>query len=545
MKKGIKILTAAIFGLAVVGCSSASKMAEMANSIKVTCNPEVLEVKAGEINADITVTYPEGYFHPKAILEVTPVLVYDGGEAKMKPFVYQGEKVKDNFKTVSSKGQTVKENIHFEYVEGMENARLELRGVAKYKKKSVTLPTRKVADGCNTTYMLVENDGIVPIMEDNYQEVIKQTEEGQILYSINSSNIRGKELKSQSIKDFKAALNEIKNNSRKTLKGTEVIAYASPDGGEKLNAKLSKKRSETANKAFDKVTKGQDVASTEVKSIGQDWKGFQELVAKSNIEDKDLILRVLNMYSDPAVRENEIKNMSEIYTSLKKGILPELRRARFIANVEFKNYTPEELSNLVNSNIDVLDEEALLRAASLAKKLTDKEAIYQKAVEKYGSDRAQFNLGVVALWEGNTSKAEKAFNKVKNQGVEVLNALGAIALRKGDLKSATELFKKSGTEAAKANLATVDILSGNYEAAANALKDSKGFNAALAQVLVNNPDKALEVLGCRCPRSNYLRAVAYARKGDAEKVASYLEQLKSNKTFAARAEKDVEFAQYR
>lgn len=545
MKKGIKILTAAIFGLAVVGCSSASKMAEMANSIKVTCNPEVLEVKAGEINADITVTYPEGYFHPKAILEVTPVLVYDGGEAKMKPFVYQGEKVKDNFKTVSSKGQTVKENIHFEYVEGMENARLELRGVAKYKKKSVTLPTRKVADGCNTTYMLVENDGIVPIMEDNYQEVIKQTEEGQILYSINSSNIRGKELKSQSIKDFKAALNEIKNNSRKTLKGTEVIAYASPDGGEKLNAKLSKKRSETANKAFDKVTKGQDVASTEVKSIGQDWKGFQELVAKSNIEDKDLILRVLNMYSDPAVRENEIKNMSEIYTSLKKGILPELRRARFIANVEFKNYTPEELSNLVNSNIDVLDEEALLRAASLAKKLTDKEAIYQKAVEKYGSDRAQFNLGVVALWEGNVSKAEKAFNKVKNQGVEVLNAFGAIALRKGDLKSATELFKKSGTEAAKANLATVDILSGNYEAAANALKDSKGFNAALAQVLVNNPDKALEVLGCRCPRSNYLRAVAYARKGDAEKVASYLEQLKSNKTFAARAEKDVEFAQYR
>lgn len=545
MKKGIKILTAAIFGLAVVGCSSASKMAEMANSIKVTCNPEVLEVKAGEINADITVTYPEGYFHPKAILEVTPVLVYDGGEAKMKPFVYQGEKVKDNFKTVSSKGQTVKENIHFEYVEGMENARLELRGVAKYKKKSVTLPTRKVADGCNTTYMLVENDGIVPIMEDNYQEVIKQTEEGQILYSINSSNIRGKELKSQSIKDFKAALNEIKNNSRKTLKGTEVIAYASPDGGEKLNAKLSKKRSETANKAFDKVTKGQDVASTEVKSIGQDWKGFQELVAKSNIEDKDLILRVLNMYSDPAVRENEIKNMSEIYTSLKKGILPELRRARFIANVEFKNYTPEELSNLVNSNIDVLDEEALLRAASLAKKLTDKEAIYQKAIEKYGSDRAQFNLGVVALWEGNVSKAEKAFNKVKNQGVEVLNALGAIALRKGDLKSATELFKKSGTEAAKANLATVDILSGNYEAAANALKDSKGFNAALAQVLVNNPDKALEVLGCRCPRSNYLRAVAYARKGDAEKVASYLEQLKSNKTFTARAEKDVEFAQYR
>ncbi len=545
MKTGFKIFAATLIGLATVGCSSVSKMAEMAENVKVTCDPAVLEVVAGQVDATVSATYPKDYFHPKAILEVTPVLVYEGGEAKMKPFVYQGEKVKDNYKVVSSDGQTIKETVHFDYVEGMEKAHLELRGVAKYKNKSVNLPVKKVADGCNTTYMLAELEGVVPVRGDNYQQVIKQTAEGQILYSINSASVNNSELKSQSIKDFQAALDEIKNNERKTLTCTEVVAYASPDGGEKLNAKLSQKRSETADKAFGKVTKGKEVAETTVKSVGQDWEGFQELVSKSNIEDKDLILRVLNMYSDPAVRESEIKNMSEIYTSLKSGILPELRRARFIANVEYKNYTSEELRQLVNDNIDILDEEALLRAATLAKKSDDKISIYKKAIEKYNSDRAQFNLGTVYLAKGETDKAAEAFGKVKETGADLDNANGAIALLKGDYAAASQLFRKSGTDAAKENQGLVDIMTGNYEAAAAAYAGKKGFNAALAQVLVNNPDKALEALTCKCPHSNYLRAVIYARKGDAENVAKYLDMAKKVKKFSQKAENDVEFAQFR
>lgn len=545
MKTGIKILAAAVMGFAAVGCSSFSRMAEMAENVKVTCDPEVLEVVAGEIDATVSVTYPKDYFHPKATLEVTPVLVYEGGEAKMKPFLYQGDKVKDNYKVVSSDGQTVKENVHFDYVEGMEKAHLELRGVAKYKNKSVNLPVKKVADGCNTTYMLAELEGNVPYRKDNYQEVIKQTAEGQIRYGINSSDVKNKELKSQSIKDFQAALDEIKNNERKTLTGTEVVAYASPDGGEKLNTKLSQKRSETADKAFGKVTKGKDVAETSVKSVGQDWEGFQELVAKSDIEDKDLILRVLNMYSDPAVRENEIKNMSEIYTSLKTGVLPELRRARFIANVEYQNYTSDELGKLVNDNIDVLDEEAILRAAALARKTDDKINIYKKAVEKFNSDRAQFNLGAAYLAKGDADKAAEALANVKEKDADLDNANGVVALLKGDYSKATSLFKKAGTDAAKENQGLVDILTGNYAAAAAAYAGKKGFNPALSQLLVNNPDKALEALTCKCPRSNYLRAVIYARKGDAENVAKYLGMAKKMKKFAEKAENDVEFAQYR
>ena len=341
MTRNNRILGILLAGMAAAGCSSASKMAEMYENVKVECDPEVLEVIAGNIDAVVTVTYPADYFHPKAILEVTPVLVYEDGEDEMRTIVYQGDKVKDNFKAVSSDGQTVKERIHFDYVEGMEQAHLELRPVVTYGAKTYTVPARKIADGCNTTYMLVESAPRVEYKKDNYQEIIRQTEEGQILYGINSSTVSNNQLKSQSIKDFQAALDEIKANERKALVGTEVIAYASPDGGEKLNTKLSDKRSETADKAFGTVTKGKDVAQTSVKSMGQDWEGFQELVAKSDIEDKDLILRVLNMYSDPAVRESEIKNISEIYTSLKKSVLPELRRARFIANVEYQNFTAD------------------------------------------------------------------------------------------------------------------------------------------------------------------------------------------------------------
>ena len=545
MRKEIKNLAMAIVAIAAVGCASPEKMAEMAESVTVTCDPSPLEVVAGKIDATVSVTYPADYFHKKAILEVTPVIVFDGGEAAMTPFMYQGEKVKDNYTVVSSDGQTVTEKVHFDYVEGMEACHLELRGVVIYKARTWDLPIKKVADGANTTYMLVAlggKAGHVAYKADNYQEVIPQTAEGQILYTINSADVRRKELKSESIKDFQAALDEIKANERKTLKGTEVVAYASPDGGESLNAKLSDKRSKSGAKAWSKVIGGREVADPEVKSVGQDWEGFQELVAKSDIEDKDLIIRVLSMYSDPAVRESEIKNMSEVYTVLKKEVLPELRRARFIANVEYQNYTAEELLKLVDENSDVLDEEALLRSASLVKDLDAKEAIYKKAVDKYNSDRAQFNLGVVYLEKGNLGKAEKAFAKVETKDADLKTAEGVIALRNGDLAAAQKAFAAAGdTE----NQAVVDILNGNYAKAAAALKGTNSFNEALADVLTGNLSAASAALKCNCPKSEYLRAIIAARQGNKAEVAAHLAKASECEALKARAEKDIEFAQCR
>ena len=548
MKKSFKFLSAAVLGLAAVACSSPEKMAEMAENVSVQCDPAVLEVVAGKINATVTVTYPADYFHPKAILEVTPVIVYEGGEAKMEPFVYQGEKVVDNYKVVPSDGSTVSEKVSFDYVPGMEKCYLELRSVVKYKNKSAEFPTRKVADGANTTYMLVDKSGKVDYKADNYQEIIKQTAEGQILYTINSSVVRNSQLKSDSIKDFQAAIDEIKGNERKEIVSTDIVAYASPDGGEELNSKLSGKRSETAEKAFGKVTKNHEVeAPVNVKSIGQDWEGFKDLVSKSDIEDKDLIIRVLSMYSDPAVREKEIKNMSAVYKTLAKEILPELRRARFIANVEFTNYSNEELLDLIESNIDVLDEEALLRAAAVAKSTDTKVTVYKKAIEKYGSTRAQYNLAVAYLNSDKLSDAKAALAKVSEKDADYQNAMGVVALREGNYAEAAKCFSAAGNQTSKENLAVLDILNGKYADAAAKLANATGccHNKTLAYILTGQLDKAAASAKCASPSVSYLKAIIAARQGNAEEVKANLEAAGKVEALAERAAKDIEFAQYR
>ena len=544
MKRTINFLSAIVLGFAAVACSSAEKMAEMAENVTVKCEPAVLEVVAGEIDATVSVTYPEDYFHPKAILEVTPVIVYEGGEVKMESFFFQGEKVEDNYEVVPSAGATITKKVHFEYVPGMENCYLELRGVATNKKKSIEMPSKKVADGANTTYMLVCKNGKLDLKADGYQEIIKQTAEGQILYQINSSTVRNSQLKGQSVKDFQAALDEILANARKTLVSTDVIAYASPDGKEDQNAELSSDRSASAMKAYGKVVKGKEVTGDVVaSSIAEDWEGFQELVAASDIEDKELIIRVLSMYSDPAVREKEIKNMSAVYSALAKDILPELRRARFIANVEYQNYTNEELLQLISDNIDVLDETALLRAATLVKDNAQKIEIYKKAAEKYDSAVAKYNMAVVYIWMNEIDKAAAALKGLE-MDADWQNAMGVIALHKGQLEAANNYFVKAGTQTAKENLAVLDILNGEYEAAAAKLAGVEGYNAALAQLLVGNnaPAAALE---CECPQAAYLRAVAAARQGNAEAVKTNLEAAGKCEKLAERAAKDVEFAQYR
>ena len=256
MKRKINFLSAIVLGFAAVACSSAEKMAEMAENVTVKCEPAVLEVVGGVIDATVSVTYPEDYFHPKAILEVTPVIVYEGGVVKMEPFMFQGEKVENNYEVVPSAGSTITKKVHFEYVPGMESCYLELRGVATNKKDRVDMPSKKVADGANTTYMLVCKNGKLDRKADNYQEIIKQTAEGQILYQINSSTVRNSQLKGQSVMDYQAALDEILANERKTLVSTDVAAYASPDGKEDQNAKLSDNRSKSAEKAYKKVVKG-------------------------------------------------------------------------------------------------------------------------------------------------------------------------------------------------------------------------------------------------------------------------------------------------
>lgn len=544
MKKFTGFLALCAMVLAFASCSaSRAEQMKLAEKVSVSSNPEVLALVGDKIPADITVTFPAKYFHPAAILEVTPVLVYEGGEQVGKTFKYQGEKVKDNYCVIASNvDNSVTEKVAFDYVPGVEKSYLELRSVAYYKNKTIEIPAIKVADGCNVTQLFASTEGEYSFKKDNYKEVISESAEGQVMYDYNSATIKRSELRSDSVKELQAALDEIASDPRYTVTGTRVVAYASPEGGQQYNAKLSDKRAESAKKAWDKVTGGMKTDDIQVKSMGQDWDGFKEAVQNSNIEDKELILRVLSMYSDPAVRESEIRNMSKVYTEINKNVFPELRRARFIADVNYKNFSDDELKELADKAVDVLDEEGLLRVASITSNADRKAELYRMAVSKFGSDRAQFNLAVLSLNAGKPDQAASLLKKVSKVDGDVNNALGVCELQKGNLDAAADFFRKAGTTEAKANLGTIDILKGNYDAAVKNLEGTGSHNLAVAYILTNQLDKAEKSITCKCARSNYLRAVIAARRGNSSDVEKYLAQTGKMKE---KAEKDVEFADFR
>ena len=551
MKKIFNVLMIVAAGLLIQSCGSPKKMAESAEEVSVSCNPQVLEVVAGNIKADVTVTFPEDFFHPKAIVEVVPALVYNGGETVLDPVMLQGEDVTENYQVVAEAGGTITKTFEFAYEEGMENSHLELRMTVIHKDKRIpfTAPY-KVADGANTTYMLVKTDGSLAYAPDAYQAVIAEQSEAQILYLINSATVRPSQLKSDEIKAFQEFLTNLKADERRELVSTDIIAYASPDGKEDFNAELSERRAKTASDAFNKKINSKKIGietTVNTTNVDEDWDGFQALVSNSNIEDKDLILRVLEMYSDPAVREREIKNMSEVYTTLKKDILPELRRARFIANIEFTNYSNEELTALVNDNIEILDEEALLRAASLLEDANQKVTVYQKAIEKFNSDRAKINLGVAYLVLGKNAEAENALASVSDKNCAYYNnAMGVVALRKGDNEAAAAAFNKSSLKEAQYNMAVIDILNGNYADAASKLNGEASFNEALVNILNGNLDAASRILGdAQCPCKSYLKAIIAARQGNVEAANAALETASQDEALAERAENDIEFAKIR
>lgn len=550
MKKALYSLALATIAFCAISCASAEKMAKDAENVKVICTPELLILKGGKVETDVTVTCPKNYFNPKAIVEVTPVIVYDGGEEALDVLCFQGEKVQNNYRTVAKNGGVVNQHLCFNYKDGMAKSQLELRGrcTVNNGKTWVTLPTKKVAEGCNITETLAGR-GFYSAKDSGYQSILTRQTEGHVMYNINSSEVRGSELKNQSIKDFLAAIKELSDNGREELASIDVVAYASPDGKEDFNNKLSDNRSRTADKAFKQITKKSNLNDVEknVKSVGEDWDGFKQLVFNSNIEDKDLILRVLSMYNDPRLRENEIRNMSSVFEDLAKDILPQLRRARFIANIEHRNYSDAELLDLVANDIDALDENALLKTAELTADKDSKKTIYNKAVEKFGSKTALFNLAVLALdcgKCGNVEDAEKYLADCDASDADVINLKGVCQMRKGNLDEAEKIFKNLGDdENATKNLGLVELLRGNYSEAM-AKCGNKGVDAGMAHLLAKDIAGAIDaVKDCNCPKAHYLRAIALNRLGKVTEAKAALEQATTGcKCLAKRAETDVELA---
>ena len=552
----IKKLYLPLVALLVLAFSSCSKMGELSPDY-FTTNPEVLEAVGGKVPVTITGKFPEKYFKKNATVEVTPVLRWEGGEAKGQPATFQGEKVKGNDQTISYKtGGTYTMKASFDDVPEMAKSELYLDFKIKKGKKEYTIPSVKIADGVIATSELpTVNSANAAYAPDAFQRIIKQAKEAQIMFLIQQANLRASELKSDSLKAFHKQVVAVAGDTKNyKLNNIEISAYASPDGGVELNTTLAENRQNNTEKYMNQqLKKGKIETEVDAKYTAQDWDGFQELVSKSNIQDKDLILRVLSMYNDPEQRETEIKNISSVYKTLADEILPQLRRARLTANYDVIGRSDEEINAAFDTDAKVLSNDELLYAATLTNDNARKEAIYKKTVELYPNDyRAYNNLGMMAYANGDLATAENYFKQAASKSsnaAEVNTNLGLIELTKGNVANAeTYLSKSTGANTANEALGNLYIKQGQYDRAVQAFGDTKTNSAALAQILAKDYNKAKSTLSAvKNPDAytNYLMAIVGARTNNADLVKSSMDKVKQqDAALAAKAQNDREFAKY-
>ena len=549
-----KLYLPLLMALVVALSSCSSKMGELSSDY-FTVTPQVLEAIGGKVPATINGKFPEKYFNKKAVVEVTPVLKWNGGEAKGQPATFQGEKVEGNDQTISYKmGGSYTMKTSFDYVPEMAKSELYLEFKATIGKKVVTIPAVKVADGVISTSELVNNtlgNANPALGEDAFQRIIKEKHDANIMFLIQQANIRSSELKTA--KEFNKEVANVNEAANKKISNIEVSAYASPDGGVSLNTTLAENREGNTTKMLSKDLKKAKIdAPIDAKYTAQDWEGFQELVSKSNIQDKELILRVLSMYQDPAQREQEIKNISSVYKTLADEILPQLRRSRLTLNYEIIGKSDEEIAKLASSNPSELNVEELLYAATLTNDPAKQEAIYTQATKQFPNDyRAFNNLGKLAYQAGNVDKAESYFKKAAsvNASPEVNMNLGLISLIKGDKAAAETYFgKAAGTKELGESMGNLYIAQGQYERAVNSFGDSKTNSAALAQILAKDYNKAKNTLAnVERPDAytDYLMAVLGARTNNSSMVTSSLKSaVAKDPSLAKKAATDLEFAKY-
>ena len=480
----------AVVVLTLSGCNCFKKMAKNQDDVKLTCTPEVLVLNNGKVDADIAVTFPEKYFNAKAVLKVTPVIVFEGGEVAGTTQYFQGSKVDDNYTVIDKKmGGNYTMHVSFPYDERMACSELQLRAEIKCPKgkcKEFTLvnlnngaiPTKEeaavlaaggaeadalkrafgltVAQGVNTLQRDLNFASAMQDMESGYKNVITEVTKADYKYAINSSRLAKKAKTSEDLTAFQQKAAEQKDNDR-IKQNIYVNGYASPDGPEKFNDKLSAARSESGKKAAEELLKEIGL-SLDAASYGEDWEGFKELVAASNIEDKALIRSVLESYTSSSEREEQIKNMSNVFTALKKEILPQLRRAQLVNSSDITGKTDDEMAALVRAGkFAELDEKELLHIASTGKlTAAEKIATLEVAAREYKSAAAYNNLGVAYAEVGEGAKAAAAF---------------ANAVKAG-----------ANASAINNNLALVNLMNGNTVAAkaytANASKETKALAAA-------------------------------------------------------------------
>jgi len=552
----ILILAAALMS----SCSGLNKMKKNSNLVKYEVTPKVLETHAGMVNVTIKGTYPEKYFDKKTTVTATPVLTYAGGETVFdKVQVLQGESVEANNKVITKTGGDFTYTSTIPYKDAMKMSELVLRVKAVRGKKNLDFDPVKLADGVIATSTLVEKEGKSISMKDNYVRVTPETQAADINYLINMSDIRSTELKAEDIALLKEYIKTASADPNRQLKNTLVSSYASPDGTMKINEPLSQKRGVAADKfikkEFDKIEVAKTPGFFDSKTTPEDWDGFKTEVEKSSIQDKELILRVLSMYSDPDVREKEIKNMATAFEVLKTDILPKLRRSKMMINTDKIGRDDNQILAQMKSDPKALSLEEMLRAGSLTKDLNEQLKFYQVTAENFPKDiRAANNVGCTYMALGKTDEAIAAFEKaraIQNNDV-VKNNLGFGSLVKGDMVKAEEYFNSmtAATTESKWGLGVIAITKGEYDKAVNYFGTEPCFNLALAQLLKGDVNKAKATLDsmkemCKCGKPSYLKGIVGARLDDKNYMLNGLrEAIGFKPEWKAYAKTDLEFAKF-
>lgn len=547
-----KIYLSALLTSMLLLTSCAGKFTPLSEYFTVT--PQVLVAEGGKVNATVDGNFPAKTFPAKAVVTITPVLKYDGGEALGTPITLQGAKVKANNKVIAKTGGTFSVSSTFNYIPAMAKSELVLRFKTTIGKKAIELPEIKVADGVISTETLANASNVSPSMAvDKFQRTIKEAQDASILFLIQQAKIRESEVKGASVSALNDKLKSTSQDASRKITGIEVASYASPDGALDLNEKLAGQREKaTVDFLNNTLKKMKAQASIDAKFTAEDWDGFKELVSKSDIQDKDLILRALSMYTDPEQREQQIKNMSSIFKVLAEDILPQLRRSKMTLNVEVIGKTDEQLKSMALNDPSKLTVEELLFAATLVND-AEKATIYKSTTQLFPSDyRAFNNLGALYLKAGDLSAAktnlEKAYSLSKSP--EVNSNLAVYSLATNAPASTVNAYLGSAAGATGLNeaLGIQYLKAGQYAKAVQSFGSIKSNNAALAQLLTKDYNKAkatLDAIAVPNADTHYLKAIVGARTNNKDLVVSGLTAaVKADKAYAAKALKDLEFAKF-
>ena len=536
--------------------SSCSKLGPLsADNFTVTPNP--LETQTGTVPATINGHFPEKYMKKKAVVTVIPELRYSNGQiVRGNTATFQGEGVNGNDQTIYYRvGGNYTMKTNFAYV-GDNKAEMYLTFDARLGKKQVKVPDVKVADGIIATselYRRTVTTANAAIAPDAYQRITKKKQEANIKFLIQQANIRKSELKNNSVQEFVKMLKQI-NDDREglNLDNVEVSAYASPDGGFNINDKLANQRQKVSEQYVNQELKKIKMdANVDAKYTAQDWEGFQELVQASNIQDKDIILRVLSMYKDPQEREQQIKNISAAFRELADGILPELRRSRLTINYETIGRSDAQILDQIKADATKLSIEELLYGAAINDDAAQKEKTYKLATQVYPNDaRAYNNLAALAYAKGDYDAARDYIQQAQRVAPALAEAkanLGMLALAAGDVATAEQYIAAATDANGLAEvLGNLNLAKGNYAQAEQDFADIYSNSAALAQILNKNyatADITLRYVKNPDATTEYLKAILYARMGNTADAAEALRNaVARDASYAQYAAKDIELA---